>query len=126
MEPIAIVGVGCIVPDALSPTAFWRNVLSGKVSLTDVPPNRWDHSLYYDPNRATPDKTYVRRGGFVEGFQVDWRKFKIPPADAEAVNPLQWMVPVQGFSAGSGLSLGAVSSDVLGGLPNGVFTPPNP
>ncbi len=40
--------------------------------------------------------------------------------------PLTWMVPIPGYSAGTGLTLGAVSSDVLGGLPVGVFAPPNP
>jgi hypothetical protein len=51
--------------------------------------------------------------------------------------PLLWMVPIQGFSAGSqvtdysgnkglGLTLSASATDVLGGLQVGTSVPPNP
>ncbi|MBL9037751.1 MAG: acyltransferase domain-containing protein, partial [Archangium sp.] len=98
-QPIAVVGLGCVLPDAFSPSDFWRNLLANRVSLRDVPANRWTHTLYHSDDRHAPDTTYVRRGGFVEGFRVDWRKFKIPPADADAVNPLQWMVLEAGSQA---------------------------
>jgi len=103
MEPIAVVGLGCILPDAFSPADFWRNLLAGKVSLVDVPTRRWKHELYFSSDRSVADKTYAKRGGFVEGFHVDWKKFKIPPADADAVNPLQWMVLEAGYQALSGV-----------------------
>ncbi len=40
--------------------------------------------------------------------------------------PWNWMAPMHGFYAGTGLTLGAVSVDVLGGLAPGVGTPPSP
>lgn len=40
--------------------------------------------------------------------------------------PWNWMVPLPGFMPGSGLHLGANSSDVLGGLVPGTISPPNP
>jgi Flp pilus assembly protein TadG len=40
--------------------------------------------------------------------------------------PWNWMAPMSGFYAGTGLTLGAVSVDVLGGLAPGVGTPPSP
>jgi Flp pilus assembly protein TadG len=40
--------------------------------------------------------------------------------------PWNWMVPMPGFAAGLGLTLSASASDVLQGLPVGVFTPPSP
>ncbi len=115
-EPIAVVGVGCILPDAFSPAEFWQNLLARKVSLVDVPASRWNHSLYFSSDRSIPDKTYAKRGGFVEGFHVDWRKFKIPPADAEQVNPLQWMVLEAGFQALSGVKNlpGATTGVIIG------------
>ena len=33
-EPIAIVGRGALLPDALDPDAFWDNISAGRVSLT--------------------------------------------------------------------------------------------
>ncbi len=40
--------------------------------------------------------------------------------------PWNWLVPIHGFSPGTGLTLGAESMDVLGGLAVGAATPPNP
>lgn len=40
--------------------------------------------------------------------------------------PWNWMVPLPNFSAGKGVKLSAESMDVLGGLPVGTTTPPNP
>ena len=51
---IAIVGVGAILPDAPNVPAFWNNVKTGRYSISEVRPDRWDTSFYYDadPQRA--------------------------------------------------------------------------
>jgi len=40
--------------------------------------------------------------------------------------PWNWLVPIRGYSAGSGVTLGAASMDVLGALAVGTVSPPNP
>jgi hypothetical protein len=40
--------------------------------------------------------------------------------------PWNWLVPLHGYSAGTGITLGASSVDVLGGLALGSTTPPSP
>jgi hypothetical protein len=40
--------------------------------------------------------------------------------------PWNWLIPLRGYSAGSGVSLGAASIDVLGGLAVGTTIPPAP
>jgi Flp pilus assembly protein TadG len=40
--------------------------------------------------------------------------------------PWNWLVPLRGFSAGTGVTLAAASTDVLGGLALGTTTPPSP
>ena len=40
--------------------------------------------------------------------------------------PWNWMAPMPGYYAGTGLTMNALSVDVLGGLAPGVGTPPNP
>ncbi len=40
--------------------------------------------------------------------------------------PWNWLVPMPGFSAGTGITLQAASVDVLGGLAVGTSTPPTP
>ena len=82
MEPVAVVGVSAIMPDAPDATTFWDNIKTGRYSISDVPAERWDPELYYDPDPHAPDKTYSRIGGWVRDFNWEplaW-KLPIPPA----------------------------------------------
>ena len=101
---IAVVGVGAVLPDAPGAKAFWENVATGRYSITDTPPDRWDPALYYDPDPKAPDKTYSKIGGWVRDF--DWAPLKwklpIPPKVAEAMDRRQEIetgraVPGTGF-----------------------------
>src|SRR5690606_17167348 len=76
---VAIVGVGAVLPDAPTSSAFWTNVKSGRYSISDVPTGRWDPALYYDPDPRAPDRTYSRIGGWVQ--ECEW-------------NPLAWKLPI--------------------------------
>ena len=65
---VAIVGVGAVLPDAPDASTFWNNLESGRNSISDVQPDRWDPALYYDPDPKTPDRSYSKIGGWVR----DW------------------------------------------------------
>ena len=51
--PVAIVGVGAILPDAPDAPSFWTNLREGRYSISDVT-DRWDADLYYDPDPSAP------------------------------------------------------------------------
>jgi acyl transferase domain-containing protein len=92
---IAIVGVGAILPDAPSAADFWNNIVNKKYSITEVPPERWSATDYYDPDPSAADKTYTTLGGWVRGFEFDWRRFRMPPKMAAAMDPgQQWAVTI--------------------------------
>ena len=55
-EPIAVIGVSAIMPNAPTAASFWSNITGGRYCVTDVPADRWDSSLYFDPDPAAPDK----------------------------------------------------------------------
>jgi acyl transferase domain-containing protein/acyl carrier protein len=94
-QPVAIVGVGAIMPEAPTAAAFWANIAGGRYSITDLPKDRWDQDLYYDPDPRAPDKTYSRIGGWVREFAWDpiaWR-LPVPPKVAEQMDDGQkWAV----------------------------------
>ncbi|OBI28615.1 beta-ketoacyl synthase [Mycobacterium sp. E1386] len=94
-EPIAVVGVSAIMPDAPDAATFWANIKAGRYSISDVPPERWDPELYYDPDPHAPDKTYSRIGGWVRDFTWEplaWR-LPIPPAvSAQMDDGQKWVV----------------------------------
>lgn len=92
---IAIVGLGAILPDAPNAPAYWQNLLGGRYTISEVPPDRWNPADYYDPDPAASDKTYSKIGGWVRGFQFDWKRFKIPPKVAAAMDQgQQWAVTI--------------------------------
>jgi malonyl CoA-acyl carrier protein transacylase len=92
---IAIVGVGAILPDALSAPDYWNNIVNKKYSITEVPPERWSIDDFYDPDPSAPDKTYSKIGGWVRGFEFDWRRFRTPPKMAAAMDASQkWAVTI--------------------------------
>ncbi len=92
---IAIVGVGAIMPEALNAATFWQNILNKRYSITETPPERWRIEDYYDPDPKAPDKTYTKIGGWVRGFQFDWKRFRMPPKVAAAMDEgQQWALTI--------------------------------
>lgn len=70
-EPIAVVGQGCVLPDALDPATYWENISAGRVSLSAVPEGRW--RLPRSPAVGTADamdRTRPEVGGYVRGFDT--------------------------------------------------------
>ncbi|MFF4616168.1 SDR family oxidoreductase [Nonomuraea jabiensis] len=68
VDPIAVVGMGLVVPGAGDPDAFWRLLDEGADLFVDVPPDRWPVASFHDDDPRAPDKTYQRRSGFITGF----------------------------------------------------------
>ncbi len=92
---IAIVGVGAMLPDAPSAPAFWNNIVSKRYSISEVPPERWNIADYYDPDPSVPYKSYSKIGGWVRDFEFDWKRFRIPPKVAAAMDEgQQWAVTI--------------------------------
>ncbi|WP_428897949.1 malonyl CoA-acyl carrier protein transacylase [Parelusimicrobium proximum] len=90
IEPIAVIGIGAIMPKALNKETFWQNILEGKNCITEVPPaTHWDPALFYSPDHKAEDKTYSKIGGFIEGFQFNSLKYRIPPQVAKQMDSVQ-------------------------------------
>lgn len=79
-EPIAIIGIGALLPDANNKEEFWQNIITGKNSITEVPPSVWDPKLYYSADHSEEGKTYSKIGAFIKGYKFNSIKYRIPPA----------------------------------------------
>ncbi len=87
-EPIAIIGLGCRVPGADDPEAFWRLLRDGVDAVREVPADRWDVDAHYDPDPDAPGRMSTRWGGFLEHVdRFDPRFFGIAPRDAVSMDP---------------------------------------
>ena len=89
-EPIAIIGLGAIMPGALTKDEFWQNIQTGKYCITEVPKSYWDADLYYSPDHKAEDKLYSKIGGFIPStFKFDSIRYRIPPQIAKQMDPIQ-------------------------------------
>ena len=92
---VAIVGAGAILPDAPNVAAFWQNVKTGRYSISEVSPDRWDPARYYDADPSAADKTYSKIGGWVREYEWDpikWR-MAVPPRVVDAMDVAQkWAI----------------------------------
>ena len=89
-EPIAIIGIGNILPGAQTPEEYWNLLESGEDPKVDAPADRWDASYFCQPGEPRPYRAYACRGGFITGYQYDWRAHKVPPKQVANANPLQF------------------------------------
>ena len=88
-QPIAIVGLSGIFPEAPDLARFWTNILAAADCTSEVPANRWRIADYYDPDPAAEDKTYCRRGGFIPDVDFDPLEFGLPPNSLEVTDVVQ-------------------------------------
>ncbi|WP_276875323.1 type I polyketide synthase [Chryseobacterium joostei] len=86
---IAIVGMECIFPGAKNLEEFWRNIILGKDSVTEIPDERWSKDLYYHPDSDGPDVSHSKWGGFISKIDFDPLAFGIPPQSLAAIEPTQ-------------------------------------
>lgn len=93
-DAIAIVGMGCRFPGGVdSPAAFWQLLTAGRDAIIEVPPDRWDAEVYYDPDGARFGTMVTRWGGFVPDIdRFDRRLFGISRGEADAMDPQQRML----------------------------------
>ncbi|MBN1588368.1 MAG: hypothetical protein JW888_02530 [Pirellulales bacterium] len=91
-DAIAVIGCGAVMPGALTLEAFWELLADGRDPKTDVPEGRWDAEAFCRPGAKGPWQTPTSRGGYVMGFEYDWRKHKIPPKEIAQASSLQFMI----------------------------------
>lgn len=90
--PIAVIGLGAIVPGADDAPAFWRSLLEGRDATREVPRSHWEIDRYFDPDPRRSEKTYTRLGCFLERTPAPEERWSIPPVALATVNPEHLLV----------------------------------
>jgi amino acid adenylation domain-containing protein len=87
---VAVVGMAGRFPRAETVERFWELLRSGTDLITEIPPERWAVSRWFDPDPDRPGTTYARWGAFLEGIEeFDPLFFKLSPAEARVMDSQQ-------------------------------------
>ncbi|MHA1123238.1 MAG: beta-ketoacyl synthase N-terminal-like domain-containing protein, partial [Candidatus Heimdallarchaeota archaeon] len=90
-EGVAIIGIGCVFPDAPNIEAYWKNIKNKVNSVHEIPKERWagDIDLFYSEDRNAPAKTYAKIAASIRNFNFNSLEFKIPPKVAATMGKVQ-------------------------------------
>ncbi|OBF77271.1 polyketide synthase [Mycobacterium sp. 852002-51613_SCH5001154] len=87
--PVAVIGMACRLPGGIdSPQRLWEELLRGADLVGEIPADRWDADLYYDPEPGVPGRSVTRWGAFLDdvgGFDCDF--FGMTEREATAIDP---------------------------------------
>ena len=99
-EPIAVIGLAAMMPDAEDLDSFWQNIIDSHVSIKEIQEGRWPGPVDHfwtegKPGDIAQGYTYAKIGAFVEGYEFDWRRWRQPPGTIPQIDPCQlWAVSV--------------------------------
>ncbi|AJT42062.1 type I polyketide synthase [Psychromicrobium lacuslunae] len=86
---IAIVGMSGVFAGSPDLAAFWATIVAAKDVVTEVPADRWNAEVYYDPSGSEAVSTPSKWGGFLPEIPFDPLRYGIPPASLGAIEPVQ-------------------------------------
>ena len=112
-NPIAIVGMSALFPDAPNLNQYWDNIISKVDSIFYIPESRWNIDDFYNADSDVPDKTYCKRGGFIPDIDFNPMEFGIPPNILEVTDVTQLLGLMVAKSAMEDAGYGEASEEVL-------------
>ncbi len=86
---VAVIGMACLFPGAPDLESYWSNVVGGVDAVTEVPSERWNKDIYYDPGGRPGMSTPSKWGGFLQKVAFDPAEYGIPPNSLAAIEPVQ-------------------------------------
>ncbi|SIN89982.1 Beta-ketoacyl synthase, C-terminal domain [Singulisphaera sp. GP187] len=90
---IAIIGMACRFPGARDLASFWENLLEARDCTSDVPADRWDPAVFFDPGSDSNDRVYCQRGGYLDApIEFDPSRHGVMPLAVAGGEPEQYLV----------------------------------
>ena len=93
MEKIAIIGLSCLFPDAKNPEEYWHNIVNQKDSTSSATVEEIgvEPTIFHNPVKGTPDKTYSLKGGYIRNFQFNPSEYNLPSEFVSGLdNTFKW------------------------------------
>lgn len=96
---IAIIGLGCLFPDAQAKDEYWNLIEKGRDAIGPIPLTHWSPSEYFDADPKRPDHTYAETGGFLKPYAFDPLAYGLAPHALEATDTTQLLGMVAAHQA---------------------------
>ncbi|XP_068615138.1 phthioceranic/hydroxyphthioceranic acid synthase-like [Brachionichthys hirsutus] len=89
-DGIAVVGIGCNFPGGEGLDNFWKVLLEGRNCSVPIPRERFDISIWYDPDDNKVGKSRTAKAALIDGFnEFDHKFFGITDSEVEQMDPQQ-------------------------------------
>ena len=73
------IGIGALFPGSHELSGFWRDIVAGRDLISDIPTHYWLTDDFYSEDFFEQDKTYAKRGAFLDPIDFDSMGFGVPP-----------------------------------------------
>jgi len=79
-ERLAVTSMALVNSLGSTPAEIWNACLAMKSGIIEVPPSKWDHDFYYNPDPRVPWGTYCKVGAF-QNLRISRKELGIAPQD---------------------------------------------
>ncbi|XP_076014020.1 mycolipanoate synthase [Genypterus blacodes] len=118
-DDIAVIGIGCNFPGGEGLENFWSVLVEGKNCVVDIPAERFDSTVWYDPDGSKPGKTHTAKAALIEGFnEFDHKFFGIAEAEADFMDPQHKLLLQSTYRA---LEDAGIAMESISGSRTGVY-----
>ncbi len=118
-EPIAITGLSGFFPSCMDVKSFWEKLDKDESLITEIPTERFDWQVYYDPTGKTQGTMRTKWGGFIPDIaSFDPRHFNLLLFEASEMDP---RVRLLLMSTWRTLEDAGINPDILKKSNTGVF-----
>ncbi len=87
IDAIAIVGIGCLYPNARNKKVFWQQTMKGQSHFSPLPTGR-----FWQTDEAVKDYLKTWYGTFFDSLQFNYKRFGIPPIFRKSVSQMSLMM----------------------------------
>ncbi|ABM03478.1 polyunsaturated fatty acid synthase PfaC [Psychromonas ingrahamii 37] len=91
-EPLAIVGMDCHFGSATCLAEFDTLLTTGQTTFRELPPKRWKGMEQHPSIKQTLLLNKAPKGGYIENFDIDFLRFKVPPNKQDCLIPQQLLM----------------------------------
>lgn len=61
------IAIMCFVSEGEGLDSFWKVLLEGRNCVTDIPEDRFDTAVWFDPDGTRPGRTQTTRAALIDG-----------------------------------------------------------